>query len=317
MKQKHPRLASIITTRYDAHWQSQQMYHDWEDVFSVNLKLPFVPYSLDNMFELAKRTGNYALAFVSVFRLIECYRPNPNTIPILVDCWKQDIESFNDLCRGFPLVYVTCLEAYRDIMAQGFSGKLLYMPLSVSDKQCCLTLPEKRIDVIQYGRKNSVLDNWMQKYLIKYPHVSYVTTAVDEAGKVKILSNRHGAEECPDRRYLMNVLAMAKVSLVSAPGMDNSVNTGGYNVVASRFFEGAAKYCYMLGRYPKNEEFTYCGVDDVCDCVEDYEQFEDRLTTMLAHRFDRFDEYRRFLSMHVTSCRVATFLRDVTLWLNP
>jgi len=310
-------LGSIITTRYDTCWPSLQLIHEWEDVFSANLKLPFVPYTLDNMYTLAKRSGSYDLAFVPVFRHIECYLPNTNTIPILVDCWRQDIDRFEELCSGFPLVYVTSLEAYREIMALGFSGNLLYMPLSISDSQRCMALPEKRIDVIQYGRRNPVLDGWMHRYLIKYPTVSYVTTDYDEVGKVKIISNHHGViGDCPDRQTLMNALGMARVSLVSSPGMDNSKDTGGYNPVAPRFFEGAAKYCYMLGRYPKNEEFVYCGVDDVCECVEEYDQFEDRLNGMLTKRFDRFDEYRLFLNMHVTSRRVATFLRDVTAWLN-
>lgn len=311
------RLNSIISTRYDTCWPSLQLVHEWEDIFSASLRLPYVPYTLDNMYALAGKTGSYDLAFIFEFRHVECYKPNPNTIPILVDCWKQDINRFDELCRAFPLVYVTSLEAYRDILARGFSGNLLYMPLSISDKQCCGSLPEKPFDVIQYGRRNLMLDDWMRRYLGKYPHVSYVTTTCDAAGKVQLISNHHGViADCPDRRTFMDVVGMAKVSLVSSPGMDNSKDTGGYNPVSPRFFEGAAKFCHMLGRYPKNEEFSYCGVDDICECVEEYEQFEDRLSSMLTKSFDRFAEYRLFLDMHKTSRRVATFLRDFMQWLN-
>jgi len=50
--------------------------------------------------------------------------------------------------------------------------------------------------------------------------------------------------------------------------------------------------------------------------VGEYEQFEHRLNYMLANQFDKFDSYNKFLAMNVTSCRVATLLRDTTLWLE-
>lgn len=207
--------------------------------FSENLNLPFVPYTLQNMTYLSKNTDGFDLAFISEFKHIECYRPNLRTIPILIDCWKEDTYRFEELCCDFPLVYVSCLEAYNDIISQGFGKKLLYMPLSIADKQLCKTFPQKQIDVIQYGRRNPVLDYWMQKYLLKYPKVSYVTTCLDNSGKIKLISNIDGViGDCTDRQGLMNAVSMSKISLVSSPGMDNSRDTGGYNVVSQRFMRG-------------------------------------------------------------------------------
>jgi len=64
------KLRSIITTRDDIYSTTFQLYHEWEDVFSENLNLPFVPYTLQNMTYLSKiQTGSISLLFLSLSTL--------------------------------------------------------------------------------------------------------------------------------------------------------------------------------------------------------------------------------------------------------
>ncbi|MEI6305534.1 MAG: hypothetical protein WCP33_01810, partial [Deltaproteobacteria bacterium] len=209
------------------------MLHDWEDIFFSKLQIPFIPYTLDNMYLQGSKTGGYDLAFIPTLEYAECFKPNRNTIPIIVDCWKNDVERFEDLCSKFPVTYVSNLQAYQAIINKGFSGNLRYMPLSVSDKHRSKFVPDKSFDVIQYGRKDAMLDNWMHIYLEKFPSVSYLTTK-KEGDKYKIVSNHGDVFDWTNRQSFMDLLGMAKVSLVSPPGMDNIQDTGGYFTVASR-----------------------------------------------------------------------------------
>lgn len=70
--------------------------------------------------------------------------------------------------------------------------------------------------------------------------------------KQGILNDKTGT-----RQEFINFLSSAKISLLSAPGIDGSDNncTGGFNPVTPRFYESAVQYCYMVGRFLESAVF--------------------------------------------------------------
>lgn len=304
-------LQAILTTRYEACWPSFSFVHEWEEVFHSRLKLPFIGITHEAMVQRSKADSGFDLAILPLARQIQCYTPHRKILPVIVDCWQQDVIPFLEWYADIPFVYVASLEAYRDIKAAGFSGRLGYLPMSVSDAIRQARVPEKRIDVIQYGRTNPFLDGCMKRFCKRFPLVDYVTMEIRN-DRICYSSSKYGLlGDFHERHRFLELLASARVSLVSAPGMGGEKDTGGYHPVAVRFFESAAQFCYMLGTFPDNDDFRYCGVRTVCDAVETYDQFESCLIDMLNRPFNRSDEFNQFLDHNVTSVRIAQIVNDL------
>jgi len=299
---------SIITTRFAECWPSFYFVHEWEDVFQRLLKLPFLKFDHDIM---QHRSGNIAgndIAILPMARQMSYYTPHNKLIPIVVDCWKDDIPFFVQQYADVPVSFVASLEAYSDILAAGFNRQLFYLPMSVSDSIRQASVPDKHIDVIQYGRTNGVLNEYMLKFCNRFPRTNYVTMEIVD-GRIHYNSTTLGhLGEIHDRERFIKLLAASRVSLVSSPGIDGSKATGGYNPVAVRFFESAAQFCYMLGRYPDNQDFRVCDVASVCPSINSYDEFEERLMGMLSKPFNQYEQFNHFLDKHVTSQRVMSVL---------
>lgn len=306
-------LQAILTTRSNECWPSFSFVHEWEEVFHARLKLPMIGFSTEAMVARSVSVGGYDLAVVPLAHQIQFYKPHRKILPVVVDCWQQDIAPFLEWYADIPLVYVASLEAYRAIKAAGFDGRLGYLPMSVADTIRQTRVPEKRIDVIQYGRTNPFLDSCMQRFCERFPSVDYVTMEIRN-GRICYRSSKSGLlGDFHERHRFLELLGSARVSLVSAPGMGGEKDTGGYHPVAVRFFESAAHFCYMLGTYPDNDDFRYCGVRTVCNAVETYDQFESCLMDLLNRPFNCTDEYNQFLDHNVTSVRVSQIVKDLIL----
>ena len=297
-------LQSIISTRFEECWPSFYFVHEWEDIFQRLLNLSFKEFSPENMRLLSLEPERLDLTILPLAKHIQCYQPHKRVISIVVDCWRQDVSSFLDWYAESPMTYLASLEALRDIRASGFTGNLGYMPMSISDALRREIVPEKYVDVIQYGRTNPVLDGYMKQFCRNFPQVNYVTMEILQ-NRICYKSTKYGSlGDMHERHRFLGLLAASRVSLVSSPGMDGSKDTGGYNPVAVRFFESASQFCYMLGRYPANDDFSHCNVELVCDAVQGYDEFEDKLITMLSKPFNLVDEFNAFLDLNVTSRRV-------------
>lgn len=107
--------------------------------------------------------------------------------------------------------------------------------------------------MIQFGRKNPVLHSYMLKYCKLYPNVEYVYQTSD--GSLTYTSTTRGnIGKFDNRPEYMQMIAKSKVSLVSTLGIDKSKNMGGIDFFTPRFYESAAYYCHLIGRYTMNDE---------------------------------------------------------------
>lgn len=262
--------------------------------------------------------NEFDLVFITVVSQLEPYRRNHQLVVIINDVWPYEFDVFIELTKQKPLVYVTNYEVYSQLQQRG-QRNVRFMPFSVASKYIGDQIPEKNIDIIQYGRTNSVLDQFMSTLLSRNPALHYVTTVVDQSKKeVYFVSNKYGVMGRSDQRHeFMHVLSRCKISLVSSPGYDMEHDllrdTGGCYTAAIRYFESASQYCHMLSRHPGNDDFVCTGLNEICDFVASYQDFEDRVMTYLSEPFpdEKRHAYRAFLNKNVTARRAEQVRYDL------
>lgn len=297
-----PHIRAIITTRFCNRWPTWQMVHEWEDVLAARLGVPLKPLGESCM---ASDPGygaqSYDLMFLQLASELRYYEGNCNLIPIVMDLWCDDFKDFRQRAGKFKLVFVSNLQAFQELAPE--LPNLRYLPFCLADQYLDWILPLKDIDVIQYGRRNPLLDAYMGTFLERYPATRYVTTEVsDNDRKVFIQSNLDGLiAESDTRTAFMNILGRCKVSLVSTVGMDGSRDTGGIDPVSPRFYESMAAGCYLVGRIPDNDEFRKSGINSFCRHVDSYDDFEATVLELLAADGTKQEEYKLFLQQHLAS----------------
>ena len=304
-----PRIRSIITFRYRSNWPTWQMVYEWEDILATILALPLKaigetcmlpdPYCLPN---------NYDLLFLQLASELRYYAENTQLIPIVMDLWRDDFGEFLLHAPRFQLVFVTNLQVFEELTPQ--LPNLRYLPFSLADQYFNQPLPTKDIDIIQYGRRNPQLDQFMSHLLANHPEIHYVTTeAFDQGETIHIYSNKFGdMGESDSRRTFMNILARCKISLVSTVGMDGSRATGGIDPVSPRFLESMAAGCHLVGRIPDNAEFRNSGIAAQCHAITDYEGFKTTVLSLLTRHDTPVASYLPLLQQRRTSTLIPIIL---------
>lgn len=323
-------INSIYTNRKFESWPSWDCVHEWEEDFIESLSANFnfynyFKYKLSktvfnkytkklfiNKFS-QKKSEKVSLAFfMDIYQSKYFFNSKSNAIPIIIDLWADQYEDYKKIFADLKVGYVTSMEVYNKIN----NNNLRYIPLMISDRWKKDKIDKKEIDIIQLGRRNKILHEYALKLIEKYPSIEYVYQ-INSNGRLHYYSNIRGdIGEFHTRKSYMDLLGKTKISLVSSPGIDNSKNTGGINPVTPRFYESAVNYCYMIGRYPLNEDFTYNEVNKVCSNVKDYEEFEFLILKSLKEKFTKYESYDRFLEPHYASNvakKIYKELRDVNL----
>lgn len=325
----------ILSAQKWKEYYAIQVVYEWEDVLASSLSIPldmdsqprineifdkplnrflqkFVRHSflkkyIDISFNylLRKKKGIYFISFqLYVIEMANHYIYQPNSIPVFIDCFRSMVEKIPALCEKNPLIFVTDYEVYQQLLKTNAAKKTRFVPLSISDKYLRKEVPEKKIDVLQMGRQNPVLHEWMLRLTEKYPHIEYVyANKKDEVHRYYSTTRGWLSDDTDTRAAFMKFLGSARISLLSSPGMDggDKTRTGGYNPVTPRFYESAINYCYLVGRYPDTPDFMYNKVSTVCERPEDYESFESLVLEMLSKPFSLQEKYEKFIHEHLTS----------------
>lgn len=300
-----PLIGRIVSNRDCSSWPSWLMVYEWEDILAKTLSAKITPLGEYLSSSNTGRPENvYDLCFVQVPIDLERFKGKNQLIPIVMDLWHQDIEQFLKDGSSFKLIFVTSLAAFNLLLSKGCTH-IAYLPYSFPDQYLLRSLPQKGIDIIQFGRTNPVLDSYMLRLLNIHPHLSYVTTMLHN-GKIHFHSSHHGLMEASDtRQKFMAMLARCNISLVSTAGMDGSRDIGGFDPVSPRFYESAAGYCRLIGRFPHNDEFECFGINRIADRVESYQEFEKIVMNYIDKPFDRIADYQKILRQHTTSYRTV------------
>jgi len=334
---------SILSSRGWNDYFPVQIVHEWEDVISQELSMPLDGESSIEIKNLSDRkkvkifqkfvrrsflirhidsSNNYlkkkypGKLFLSFFLyplpLVNHYIYNKNIIPILLDCFADVIDKVPEYFKKSKFLFVTNVEVLAHLKKTAIANKIAFVPLSISDKYYRDKIPAKTLDVVQTGRQNPILHEWMLQLVNKHPHIEYVYSSVKDKQHNYFSTKRGWLGPIESRNEFMDFLATAKISLVSAPGIDGGEKrTGGFNPVTPRFYESAICYCYMVGRFPDSPDFIQNEVSSVCERPSDYHDFETMIVKMLREPFIHRDKYEPFIQSHLTSTIAKTIQEEL------
>lgn len=231
------------------------------------------------------------LAFLMFASQYQEYYPE-DILPIFIDTRVDSFKMLIKAIEHIDFAIITNRSAWEKAM-QIYPDKQLYsIPLWCSNKWKLKELPHKTIDVLQIGRKNTILHNFMLRFITNHPKVEYVYRQDNSNNYISTMKGNIGPLK--GRNDYMNALRKAKVCLVSSPLVDNAPEM---DFITPRVYEAAMSYCYMLGRFTKNAEFKEIGLDRVVDMATDYETFAHILTNYLTcGDFTKRDAFDKFIS---------------------
>lgn len=312
-------MVSITTERAYQNWPSWDVVYEWEDQLSRELNIPIKNmYSCcGNIRKKIRRIKrklsvaqsrfhvdnikNVKLVWVMDAKIFKEYTYR-NVVPIFLDFSVESVDEVIEATRNLPFFWVTSKGIFDVLISKGVKN-VYYIPLSISDKYYIKRVPQKTIDVIQFGRKNKILHEYMLDYVKKNPNVEYVYQSED--GSLTYTSTTRGnIGKFDNREEYMDLMSKCRVSLVSSPAVDEGKNFGGIDFITPRFYESAVHYCRMIGRYTENDEANIIKLRDVCKNIHNQEEFDNALTSMLKENNNAiFHAYNQFLEENVTSKR--------------
>jgi len=328
----------ILTARKWNNYFPLQVVYEWEDILAKELNIgidesslieineitgrkisslgqkiirnSFLSSQIDSSFNFFARKypQHYFLSFfLYPLPINNHYIYSNQVLPILLDCFSDVIDKVPVYFKKSKILFLTNLEVFEYLKHSEIGHKIVYLPLSISDKYYTGQMPTKDIDVLQMGRQNPVLHEWMLALVKKFPAIEYVYSVMKDNVHTYFSTTKGWIGPAENRQEFMKLLSRAKVSLLSSPGVDGGqVRTGGLNPVTPRFFESAVSYCYMAGRYAtEGADFKYCKVADVCPHFDDYETFERTIPEMVNTPFRQKDRYNKFIDLHLTSKRAS------------
>lgn len=294
---------------------------EWEDVFCERLQTGMIQLHFNGLIKAWNRAVLYyipfriskkrwRLGFVGSAGSDRPFRMK-NVIPIYVDFHPRVMEKVIRDTRKLPCWFVTSGELCKRIREKAPGANCFFLPLSVADQWVAPRHVEKTIDVIQIGRKNPLLHEWMLAYCEQHPETDYVYRN-EEKPDTYTSTLRGDIGGIDSREDFMSALGRAKISLVSTPGMDHSSRRYDPSVdfFTPRFYESVAARCFLIGRYSENDESRQIGIQPLCRQVRSREELETAVTECLHMKVEeREAEYLAFLNQNCTSRRVEEVLR--------
>lgn len=308
---------------------SWHVVYEWEDVIAEKASIPIVNYdnnivnkTLIFFRRLCEKFNKNWIPKYEFNLSNECYvmfimnaasyrwLPTNNIIPIFGDFPINMIDDISYATKRLPVFFVTCKDIYNILLSNGVKN-VRYMPLSISDKYVQRDVPKKNIDVIQFGRKNKVLHDYMLKYCKDNPNVEYVYRT-DNGTWTYVSTTRGIIGKIESRDEYFELIKSSKISLVSTPGFDNSrtADFGNIDFVTPRFYESAASFCHMIGRYTSNDETTDLRLSDVCPNVGSYSEFANLVDAYLSEDYD-WHMQREFVNNNLTSLRAEYIISEI------
>jgi hypothetical protein len=317
-------IYTIRNTKQPYYWD---VVFGWEDELSKALDIPLIPVGREyddiykpsvarkilNRINFYQRKDQYLfnpLKYYLAFHIgppgVYSFHSRKNVIPIIIDFWKsEDLKRFESIFSQSKIVFITSKEVHNYLLGKKLKLNLEHLALSLPDMALSSVRNEKReFDLIQLGRQNEQLSGYVKSLLSEFPEINYVYGEKID-GRMQMVSTRKGnLGEFTSHESFLNLLKQTKISLLSAPGMDNDAQrTGGFSPVTPRFLESAACGCHLIGVYPENDDFLFYGISQVCVNIKDYQSFR---TTVLKYLDDQKNpDYNNFLRRHVTSKRAV------------
>lgn len=306
-------IQSVITTRKTKKWPTWQMIHEWEDYLADALGAKFKHLSPACMVpDPSYKSAMYDIVYLPISDMLRYYEGNNQIIPIVMDLWQKDFEQFERLATNFKLIFLTSLQVFRVMRGRGLTN-IRYLPFALADKYLDYPVAEKTFDIVHFGRRDNLLDSYMEQLLQLYPQLHYLTTQTDD-DSVYFFSNQHGRlQESNSRETFMTMLSRSKISLVHSPGMDNNWQCNEIMPVSPRYLESIAAGCHLVGRIPCHDEFDLLGIRPFCSHADNYKVFENTVFKLLSAQSPPVEKRYELLSRNtctVRSKQLSALLQD-------
>jgi hypothetical protein len=321
------KLKGILSYRKNSSWPSFDPVYEWEDCLSKELHIPLKYKSPDNyrlinlltkyklwplyrtIKKLFLKNGDYYLYFIlgvsdGALPIIS----RKKIIPVIIDFFVSPdyFPHFYENYREYDLILISNLDAYNQLKKANAPLNIAHFPLSLSEiyRLTENTRYEKKYNLLIAGRENPVLGNYLNIYLSKHPNFEYVYRKM-ENDKFFYASNKSGIiGEFGTRNEFLQLLKASKCVFYSTPGIDgDEMRTKGFSPLTPRFFEFIAAKCFIIARYPDNDDTRFFEINSITPSIESYEDFENALDKYQKET-DTPKEYVAYLNKHYTSERV-------------
>jgi hypothetical protein len=322
-----PDIIKIDSIRSFEQYPSYLILYEFEDDFSASANIPvhnisklryligkFVYKSVSNFYVKRVKPNGLIFSIMMTPDYHRLYFNKTDVVPYIIDYWKRYDEMFEKHFIHFPVVYISGLEVYEYLKAKKTKVNIKHLPLSVSDKHLSFFNQDsgKTIDIINVGRKNKIIDNYIHQYLSKYPKTNYVHREMENGENIYYSTVNGKIGKLETRNDLLQTLSQSKIAIVTSPGIDGGEErTGGFNPVTPRVFEAAIGKCYMIGRYEQNKEFYSFGLDKIVDLPASFDEFETMVNAKLKTPFNLHEKYNAFLQANLNSKRIAQIINEL------
>jgi hypothetical protein len=323
-------IYTIRDTRQPHYWD---IVFEWEDQMAITLGVPLIPigkkfnkiYNPSTLKKILNRINFYQAKdriffhpkiYYIAFHIgppgVYSFYTRNDVIPVIIDFWKyEDLRRLESIFQLSKIVLITSREVFNYLSPIVSRIKVEHLALSLPDKYLpAHDIPIRDIDIIQIGRRNATFDLYMNQFLAEFPDTHYVS-AKKIGEEIHIVSNQSGDMGIfAKREDFMSLLRRSKVSLVSAPGLDEDKSrTGGFSPVTPRFLESAACGCKLLALYLQNADFDYYKISQVAPVVTNYKHFRELANEYLMT--DATPDYSHYLQAHLTSKRAKELLNKL------
>lgn len=310
-------IKGIISLRGGTRFYFFQNVYEWEDAIQKVLGIPIKKINPLKKAYLQRRKSNNIylkndlnkdvyLAYIMNVESAKLY-VDYNCVPIFADVFTHTADKLVEITSGCQMFFVTSWNMYQYLKNNCGCNNVYYTFLPVSDLLEKQIIIDKKLDVVQFGRQNKKLHEWMLKYVKEYSDVEYIYREGNWKS-VKYYSTRRGnIGEIRTREQFLKMLGLTKVCLISARGKDEAEGEKGYDFITPRVFEAAAAKCQLIGRYSDGYDYRHCGLDKICSCPETYEEFRATLSEKLKN-FNDTQGYEVFISKNKASVRIKEVL---------
>lgn len=310
-------VKGIISLRGATRFYFFQNVYEWEDAIQEVLGIPIKkvnPFrkiylqhkNIEQIHLHNNQSEDTYLAYVMNVESAKLYI-DYNCIPIFADVFTYTADKLAEITKDCQIFFVTSWNMYQYLKENCGCKNVRYTLLPVSDLLEKRILINKKLDVVQFGRQNKKLHEWMLEYIKEFPDVEYIYREGNWKSVEYYSSKRGGIGEVKTREQFLEMLGATKVCLISARGKDEDEGEKGYEFITPRVFEAAAAKCQLIGRYSDGYDRQYCGLNKICSYPETYEEFRVALSEKLEN-FDRIDDYQEFIDKNKASVRIKEVL---------
>lgn len=247
----------------------------WSATRKILRKNTYISQSTPRLIGGGKLLKVNKLAFLMFVSQFKEHYPS-DIIPIFVDTRVKSFDVLVQAIKNVDIAIITNRSAWEKAKVIYPEKNLFTIPLWCSEKWRLDGMPKKKLDVLQIGRRNKLLHEWMLRHVENNPNIEYVYKLDDSVEYFSTKKGNIGALQT--REDYMKRLRETRVCLVSSPLVDSDSD---FDFITPRVYESAMSYCRMVGRFTHNDEYHEIGLGRIVCPAPDYETFSTNVTRCL------------------------------------